>query len=75
MSKSIHQQMIDAGQACFNHETDLYVYVNETTTAIVRDYCFRSNVEQFKSSHPDDKGAMMYDIPFAFDASLVKGGK
>lgn len=69
---SIHQQMIDAGQVCHNHATDLYVFVNPVTTAIVAAYPFRCNVQQFRSSHPDDNGAMMYDIPFAFDKGLVK---
>lgn len=60
----IYQQMIAAGQECHNHESDLYVYVNEVTTKIVNEYKFRSNVTTFKSQ---TDGKMMYDIPFAFD--------
>lgn len=67
---TIHQQMIDAGQTCHSHNSDLYVYVNDVTTAIINAYRFRSNVTRFRSDHPDDKGAMMYDIPFAFDKAL-----
>ena len=68
---SIHQQMIDAGQVCHNHETDLYVYVNDVTTAIVNGYRFKSIAHKFRSDDPADGGAMMYDIPFAFDKTLA----
>lgn len=72
---AIHHQMIEAGQPCFNHDTDLYVFVNPTTTAIIDGYQFKSNVTRFRSNHPDDNGAMMYDIPFAFDKTLASEGK
>lgn len=70
-SGDIHRVMVEAGEPCFKHETDLYVFVNPTTTAIINRYQSKSNVIRFRSQHPEDKGAMMYDIPFAWMPSVV----
>jgi len=61
---SIYEQMKAAGVAIDNHATDLYVPVNNTTTAILKGYKYRSNVVTFVSQID---GALWYDIPFAYD--------
>lgn len=60
---NIYQAMIDAKQEVFNHESDLYVFVNDVTTKLVNQYTFKQNVRTFTDNVT---GKLMYDIPFAF---------
>ena len=46
-----------------NHCSDLYVYITEETTEMVKDYEYECNVTEFRSQ---TDGKMMYDIPFAY---------
>ena len=60
---NIYQAMIDANQEISNHESDLYVYVNDVTKEIVSKYTFKQNVTTFRSNID---GKLMFDIPFAY---------
>ena len=55
--------MIAAGVVIAFHESDLYVPVNDVTTAIVQRYKWRKNVVRFKEQ---GRNRMWYDIPFAY---------
>lgn len=59
----IYQAIIDAKQEVFNHESDLYVFVNSVTTELVNSYTFKSNVRTFNDQVT---GKLMYDIPFQY---------
>ena len=63
MSDGIYEQMKATGVEIGNHYSDLYVPVTEETTAIVKDYEFKTNVTRF-TNQIDHKP--WYDIPFAF---------
>lgn len=65
---NIFKEMLEAKQETFNHESDLYVYVNSVTKQIVNNYQFKCNVTTFTSKVD---GKLMYEIPFAYP----KGGK
>ena len=59
---TIYQRMIEAKIPVDNHESDLYVPVNETTTAILKDakvWCsqFRNQID----------GQFWYDMAFMYD--------
>jgi hypothetical protein len=71
MSKSIHTLMVEAGQEVSNWQSDLYVPVNDTTTAIIKDYEFKCNVSRFKSNVD---GKSMYEIPFAYEPYWTNKG-
>ena len=61
---NIYEEMINAGVQIDHHESDLYVPVNDVTTAIIARYDYKDNVTKFRSSiEPHD---MWYDIPFAY---------
>jgi hypothetical protein len=60
---SIYDQMLAARVLIDHHESDLYVPVNDRTTAIVNGYEFKGNVTTF-ISNVDKKP--WYDIPFAY---------
>lgn len=62
--KSLYEQMVEAGEEVHSHYSDMYVFVNPTTRALVTDYRFKSSVTTFRSN---TDGKMMYDIPFAYD--------
>ena len=50
MTKSIYEQMKDAGVEVDNHESDLYVPVNDVTRPLVAGYEFKNNVTTFSSN-------------------------
>ena len=60
---SIYEEVLARGIQHSNHESDLYIYVNPETTALVDDYRFKGNVTRFTS---ETDGKMMFDIPFAY---------
>ena len=62
-SQEIYDKMVAAGVQIANHESDLYVPVNDTTRAIIKEYRFRSNVTVFISNI---EKTPWYDIPFAY---------
>ena len=68
---STYQQMLDAGVECSNHESDLYVPVNDITTKIKDGYRFSQSVTTF---HCGITGELMYDFPFAYDPFWIKKG-
>jgi hypothetical protein len=59
----IYQELLAAGVPIDNHESDLYVPVNEVTHTIVARYEHRTNVTTFVNQVT---GAHSYDIPFAY---------
>lgn len=59
----IYNEIVKAGVEYSNHESDLYVPVNEITKKIVEEYQFRGNVSTFVSNID---GKLWYDIPFAY---------
>ena len=61
---SIYTECKAAGVKMDNHESDLYVPVNEKTRSIVATYQHKENVSTF--THQVN-GERWYDIPFAFD--------
>jgi hypothetical protein len=63
MSDNIYTQVVALGIEHSNHESDLYIPVNEQTRELVKNYKFASNVTTFKSNID---GKPWYDIPFAF---------
>jgi hypothetical protein len=61
---NIYDEMVAAGVTINNHESDLYVPVNPTTTAILaKYYTHKSNATKFRDSV---SGVITYDIPFAY---------
>lgn len=64
---SVYKRMKDAGVEIAHHESDLYVPINDTTTAILRqakqDGLLKSKVETFRDSVTN---TMYYDIPFMY---------
>lgn len=68
---SIYTEMKEAGVKMSSHESDLYVPVNEVTSALVSVYEHMNNVTTFISNI--DRKAW-YDIPFAFDPYWEKRG-
>lgn len=71
MSKSVYDSMLEANQEISNWCSDMYVPVNDTTTAIIKDYEFKCNVKRFKSNVD---GKMMYELPFAYEPYWNKLG-
>jgi len=61
---TIYEQMKKAGVKIEHHESDMYVPKNEVTDAIIADYEFKDNCEEFYS---DMSQEYWYDIPFAYD--------
>lgn len=61
---SIYDQLKETGCEINNHESDLYVPVNDSTKALVEQYEHKSNVSSFISQID---GKLWYDVPFAFD--------
>jgi hypothetical protein len=60
---SIYEKMKAAGVPIDRHESDLYVPVNDTTKAIIRDYELKDSVGCFLSCLD---GKLWFDIPFAW---------
>ena len=56
--------MVDAGVEIGSHDSDMYVPVNDVTTALIKDYTFNCNVTTFYSNIT---GERCYDTPFAFN--------
>lgn len=63
MITNIYKEMVEAGVVIGSHCSDMYVPVNEITTALVAAYEFKCNVTTF---HSNITGERCYDIPFAF---------
>lgn len=65
-SASIYEQMRDAGVQMDSHQSDLYVPVNETTTAILHnsDDLFANPRDLIFTNQTD--GKQWYDLPFQF---------
>lgn len=61
--KTIYERMVDAGVRTEHHESDLYVPVTPLTTALVKQYEHKGNVELF-IAHDDSR---WFDIPFGYD--------
>ena len=67
----IYTAMLASGVEIDHHCTDLYVPVNEVTTAIVDRYEFKCNVTKFRSAID---GTPWYDIPFAYTPAWKERG-
>lgn len=48
-----------------HHESDLYLRVNPISRKIIEE-CPPACVSTFRSAHKEDKGALWYDIAFAY---------
>lgn len=59
----IYEEMKAAGVKIASHETDLYVPVNDITSAIVGRYEHKTIVTTFRNQV---EGGEWYDIPFAY---------
>ena len=58
-----------------NWQSDLYIKVTPESRAIVEEYrkgiiaergAYADHIKTFRSIHPDDKGALWYEIPFHY---------
>jgi len=68
--KSIYARMIEAGVETANHQSDLYVPVNDTTRQIIKEY--NESVEPGYEVKPEVfvskiDHTLWFDIPFMFD--------
>lgn len=63
MSDKLYNQIVALGIEHSNHESDLYIPVNDQTRELIKGYEFKSNVTMFKSSID---GKPWYDVPFAY---------
>jgi hypothetical protein len=61
---SIYEQAKALDVEMDSHESDLYMPVNDVTTALVKEYQFRSNVRVFRSNIAPHN--LWYDVPFAY---------
>lgn len=67
---SLYKELVAAGVEVSNHESDLYVPITPETTAILDRFPLqKGNATTFKSN---TDGAMMFDVPFAFDPAWEK---
>jgi hypothetical protein len=62
-ASSIFEQVKASGIPYHNHQSDLYIPVNETTKEMVKNYKFKNNVTTFVNQV---EGGLWYDIPFAY---------
>jgi len=68
--KSLYERMVEAGVETANHNSDLYVPVNDTTRKIIKEY--NESVEPGHEVKPEvfvgkiDR-ELWFDIPFMFD--------
>lgn len=60
---TLFEQVESSGIEYSNHESDLYIPVNEQTRALLASYYFRSNVTIFRNNKD---GKPWYDVPFAY---------
>ena len=67
---NIYNDLKATGAPLSNWCSDLYVEVNEQTTAIIKDYEFKQNVTQFQN---EVTGKLTYEIPFAYDYQTLGG--
>jgi len=62
---SVYTEVREAGGYISNHESDLYIEVNETNHEILSRYpTERRNATLFKNQVT---GRLCYDVPFAYD--------
>jgi hypothetical protein len=60
---NLFEKVKAAGIQYSNHESDLYIPVNEETKKLLADFPYKENVTTFRSNI-DHK--LWYDIPFAY---------
>ena len=60
---NIFEQVKAAGIEYDNHESDLYIPVNDATAALIAQYEFKANVRVFTCNITKK---IWYDIPFAY---------
>jgi len=62
---SLYEDVKATGGYIANHESDLYIEVNDTTTAILAKYPLQqSNARTFRN---EVTGKLCYDVPFGYD--------
>jgi hypothetical protein len=61
---SLYQELVSLGMQIDSHESDLYVPVNEQTSAVIRKCQRIAGITVFKS---ELDGNYWYDIPFAYE--------
>ena len=76
MNKSLMERLVEAGypvSEIYHHYSDLYVYVSDVTTAIIKAWCeehgfaFNWNVNKFRDAIT---GQPMYDVAFQYNKSI-----
>jgi hypothetical protein len=59
----IYSKVVAKGIPHSNHESDLYIPVNDETRELIKNYAFPTNVTTFVNRV---EGGLWYDIPFAY---------
>ena len=67
---TLYQELKRAGCRIGNHESDLYVKADDISRPIIRQAVADKRLAHyptlFRSQHPDDNGALFYEIPFGY---------
>lgn len=67
---TLYDDLVAAGCRIGSHESDLYVKADDTSRALinaaVRERRLSHKPTLFQSTHPEDAGALWYELPFAF---------
>jgi len=61
---SLFEKVVNFNIDFTNHESDLYIAVNDLTEQLIKNYEFEQNVTTFTSNFDCE---LTYDIPFAYD--------
>lgn len=66
----LYDELKAAGCRLGNHESDLYVKVDDISRPLISEAAKQKRIRRqptlFRSIHPEDAGALWYEIPFAF---------
>ncbi len=67
---TIYDVLINAGCRVGSHESDLYVKADDVSrpiiAAAIKDRRLATKPALFQSNHPEDNGALWYEIPFGY---------
>jgi hypothetical protein len=70
MMTTLYDELSVAGCRIDSHESDLYVKSDKVSrpiiAAAVKDRRLATKPTLFQSTHPEDRGAFWYEIPFAY---------
>lgn len=75
---TLYDELIAAGCRVGNHQSDLYVKADETSrpiiAAAVKSRRLANKPTLFQSQHPEDRGAIWCEIPFAYSPFWRRDG-